>query len=347
MRVFLIALLGCGGAIGPASIGKAGAPAAGTQTTRSGEPATLDVRAPVDIIAVLSQPALEASWITTGPAQLVLGGTSLQPRTIGEVLEVDLLEERGRDVRVGVRLDGIRFAIWTARSRLLSVIAHDQHVHAAAGSDVQTGDRSPEVLLHAGARVVRLAREREWTRVRYQGALEVDGWVPSDALMLRGPAGRVARKYPSGARPWLVVQGTQIRSEPRWGSRVLALVAYSSVIDGGKEVADTWYEAHYEDADVRVDGFASRTDPPGAVHRPRTPESVASAPAPDTLPGGTCLYVDGQPVGVVVGQAAGTLAPASRPGWFTVTVDTPWDAVELEVRGSLATDLETCASSSP
>lgn len=310
-----------------------------------GEP--LEVREPVDVIAVLSQPALESSWITSGPAQLVLGGTSLQPRAIGEVLEVDLLEERGRDVRVGVRLDGIRFAIWTSRSRLLSVIAHDQHVHAAPGSDGASGDRAAEVVLHAGARVVRLARERGWTRIRYQGSLQVEGWVPTDALILRGPAGRVAHKIPSGGTPVLVVAGTHIRSEPRWASRSLALVAYSSVIDSGKQLDDGWFEAHYEDADVRADGFASRRDPPGAVHRARADEPVARPPAPDTLPGRTCLYVDEQPVGVVVGQAAGILAPASRPGWFTFTVDTPWDAIELEVHGALATDLDTCTSSSP
>lgn len=344
MRVFLIALVGCGGAVGPtSSTGPAVAPAR-AQTQRV---ATLEVREPVDVIAVLSQPALESSWITSGPAQLVLGGTSLQPRAMGEVLEVDLLEERGRDVRVGVRLDGVRFAIWTSRSRLLSVIAHDQHVHAAPGSDGASGERAAEVVLHAGARVVRLARERGWMRIRYQGALQVEGWVPGDALILRGPAGRVAHRVPSRGTPVLVIAGTHIRSEPRWASRSLALVAFSSVIDSGKQLDDGWFEAHYEDADVRADGFASRRDPPGALHRSRDPEPAARPPAPDTLPGGTCLYADQQPVGVVVGQAAGTLAPAARPGWFTFTVDTPWDAIELEVHGPLATDLETCTSSLP
>jgi hypothetical protein len=346
MRVFLIALVACSAA--PRAPATAPAPVTTiVQEPRAGEPATLDMRAPVDVIAVLSQPALEASWISLGPAQLVLGGTSLQPLDPGRVLEIDLLEERGSDVRVGVRLEGIRFAIWTSRARLLSVIAHDQHVHAAAGRDITVGDDPTEVVLHAGARVTRLARQGDWTRIRYQGALEVEGWVPTDVLITRGPAGRVARRYPTGRKPLLVVTGANIRSEPRTGSRSLALVTYSSVIDIVKLLEDSWYEVLYQDADLRAHGFTSRRDPPGVVHRRRDVEAVPKVSAPDTIPGGTCLFVNGEPIGVVVGQATGTLSPSQRPGWSTFTVDTPWDTIELEVRGTIASALDTCASSVP
>src|SRR5689334_11938776 len=110
MRAFLIALCACGG--GAATI---------SSPTKTAVPKTkprVETRAPVDVIDVLAQPVAESSWIAPGPAQLVLGGASVQALDGTPRLEVTVLEEQGNDIRVGVRLDQARFALWMSRSRL-------------------------------------------------------------------------------------------------------------------------------------------------------------------------------------------------------------------------------------
>jgi hypothetical protein len=202
-------------------------------------------------------------------------------------------------------------------------------------------------VLHAGARVMPIERGREQTRIRYVGAVEVDGWVPTAALASRGTPGRIVRRRHTGQKPLLVTPGANIRAEPRVGAAVLALVTYSTTIGIVKALADGWYEVSFDDHDVHVHGFVSRMDPPGAVHSRRSSEIVARPAAPDRVGGGVCLHAGDEIIGVVHGAAYGTLAPSMRPGWFTFTADTPWDTIDFDVRGTTPTDLESCASATP
>jgi hypothetical protein len=309
-------------------------------------PVRIEGAPPVDLVAVLDAPQIETSWVRTGPAQLVLGGTSLQPLDDEKVLEVDLLEERGGEVRIGVRHEGVRFAIWTSRKTLQAALATEQRI-AVPGVAAFVVDAAPELVLRAGARVMTLEHGREHTRVRYVGVLEVEGMVPTAALATRGAPGRIVRRTLKGQRPLLVTPGANIRAEPRWGAPVLARVTYSTTIGIVKALDDGWYEVSFDDHDVRVHGFVSRKDPPGAVHAKRSAEVLARPAAPNRVPGGVCLYASGEVVGLVHGAAFGSLVPQERPGWFTFTVDTPWDTIDFDVRGATENDLAPCASSSP
>src|SRR6187401_1979003 len=97
MRVFLIALCACvSAATSP------GLPS--TPTTPAAKPTPV-AHVPVDVIASLAKPHDASAWISPGPAQLVLGGAPLQALEGAPRLEVDVLEEQGNDVRVGVRLE--------------------------------------------------------------------------------------------------------------------------------------------------------------------------------------------------------------------------------------------------
>lgn len=344
MRVFLIALtVACGA-------GPHVAPAPAREVPRAQVKPPPPAREPVDAIATLAQPQLESSWVVAGPAQLVPGGMTLEPIDDTQPLEVDLLDERGSEVRVGVRLERVRFAVWMARTRVLGVVAREQQIsfhptreHVALDSPLR---------LRAGARVAPLAHKHGWTQVRYAGVLEIEGWIPDEAVVDRGPAGRkVARRPAPHARPRMFVRGTAIRAEPRSLTRVLAVVRHSSFVDVLRILDDDWLEVSYEDGDVYVHGFASKREPPLALPRSRDSEpimaSVAESAEHTTVAAGTCLFAEGEPVGLVVSDAPAVLERASRVGLFTVTLDTPWGPVAFEARGTLETELATCETASP
>lgn len=309
---------------------------------RTDRPVASDGPPPVDIIAVLEAPQVDTAWVTTAPAQLALGGTSLQPLDDSRILEVDLLEERGSEIRIGVRHGFVRFAIWTSRSNLHAVLASEQRMTTAF-----TTPNTFEVVLSKGARVTPLDTGRERTRVRYTGAFEVEGTVPTSALTTRGPSRRSVRRLAGGQKPLLVTPGANIRSEPRVGSSVLALAAYSTTMGIVKPLDNGWYEVNYVDDDVRVHGFVSRQDPPGAVQPRRTTGFAAKTVGPNRIAGGTCLYASGEVVGLAAGSISGSLVPSTRPGWFTFTVETPWDMIDFEVHGPTENDLDRCGSVSP
>jgi uncharacterized protein YgiM (DUF1202 family) len=148
-------------------------------------------------------------------------------------------------------------------------------------------------------------------------------------------------------KPLLVTPGTNIRTEPRTSSNLLGLVTYSTTLGIVKALDDGWYEISYDDDEVRVHGFVSRQDPPGLAHPRRTTGFVAKALGPSHIASGTCLYANGEVVGLTATVVAGTLVPSARSGWFTFTVDTPWDTIDFDVQGPTENDLVSCGSVSP
>jgi hypothetical protein len=302
----------------------------------------LPARGPIEIIATLSTDPKTTGWLVPGPAQLELGGSSVQATAGAPTLQVDLLEQQGNDARVGVRLDNVRFAVWTSRARLLSVLARDVRIEGDFG-----GSNGSEVVLRTGVQVRRLAHEESRTKIRYVGAVEVEGWVPDDALTDRGDASRrKGARIPTGRKAVMVTPGTVIRTEPRWIGKQLAVANQSYFLDMVKQLDDGWYEVDYEDSDVRVHGFASTRDPPGRTHRRPPPEPHPPQLSPNaTLPDHTCLYLDEEAIGFVVGGKPALVEKGTRANWMLVTIDTtPWGPLQFEARGPDESTLETCGT---
>lgn len=335
MRVFLIALCACGAADKPVS-----------PTPISAQPTPkkrVAARPPIDVIDVLAKPAAESSWIVPGPAQLALGAVSVQALDGAAQLEVTVLEEQGNDVRVGVRLDHARFALWMARSRLLGVIVRDQRV-IERGAFVPVGADPMQAILHDGALVQRLAKQDGQTEVRYVGELEVQGWVPTEVLADREPAGRQKHgRIPTGRRPLMVMPGSIVRAEPQWSGAQLAVLNLAFV-DLIRNVDDAWSEISYEDDDVSVHGYISKQDPPGRVHRRKQAELTVPPTPNATARDHTCLYVGGEPVGFIVGDEPVVLDATGRVGWFTLTIDTPWGPIAFDAKGVTEAELGTCGT---
>jgi hypothetical protein len=334
MRVFLVALAACGSAATNA-VRPEPAPTPSTKP-RVWEPA------PIEVVDALTGPVDHASWVVPGPAQLVLGGASLQANEGAPRLEVSVVEQQGSDVRVGVRLGHARFAIWMARSRLLSIVSRDQRI-SILGAPIAVGTAPIQVVLRAGAQVQRLARKDGTTRVRYVGALEIEGWLPDDALSDRGAAGRHQHgRIPSGRRPLMLMSGSVIRAEPKWTAAPLAVTNQGYVLDEVKQVDDAWSEVSYEDSDVVVHGYVSKRDPPSRTHRAKVPEPSAPLATNATAAGGTCLYAAGEEVGFLVGDQPVIVEKTARVGWFALTIDTPWGPIAFDAKGPTETELMTC-----
>jgi hypothetical protein len=301
-------------------------------------------RAPIDAVAVLAQPRVEAGWVVPGPAQLVLGGTSLQAID-DKPLEIDVLDERGSDVRVGVRLDHVRFALWTARSRLMGVLGREVHISASPMGEVI--NEAASATLRTGAHVHRLSRKDGYTKVRFIGSLEVEGWVPDDAFGDRGAAGRVTGLRGVQRKPIVIPLGGIIRTEPNVHARVLALAHYSMFVDNVEAIDDRWLRVAYSDNDVTVRGYYQQRSSPGATHPAKEPELGAAVVPNTTVPAQTCLYASDEAVGFVVGDRAALVEPSPRIGWFTVTLETPWGPIAFEARGPTESTLVTCGTTTP
>jgi hypothetical protein len=328
MRVFLIALCACGGHAASTPATTASPTVAAKQRAES--------RPPVDVIAVLTQPLAESSWILPGPAQLVLGGATVQADGAAR-LEVSVLEEQGNDVRVGVRLDHARFALWMGRNRLLAIVAHDQRINPMHATNAM------QVVLHAGAQVQRLARKDGKTQVRYIGAVEAEGWIPDAALTDRAPAGRaVTGRIPSGRKSLMLTPGAVIRVEPKWAAQQLAVMNQGYFVDEIQAIDQAWSEISYEDGDVAVHGYVSKRDPPGRTHRRQAAEHTPGLVPNATVSDGTCLVVGGEEVGFVVGTQPAVVDKTARPGWFMLSIDTPWGPIAFEAKGATETELAKC-----
>jgi hypothetical protein len=257
---------------------------------------------------------------------------------------VGVLERHGGELRIGVWLEHIRFALWTDRQWLLGIVTRRTRVRGDVPEfvDYAAGDPA-EVELEPGAAVRRLGHKDGETRVRYLGDVEVDGWVPDEALADRAPARdffRLPIMHSLSAAP-----GSVIRSEPKWASRELAVMAYGFFVDELKTIDADWAEVVYADSDVRVHGFYSRNLPPDRVHRPAAPEHPPTPVTPNAVaPSGTCVYAraGGDAVGFIVGDRDVDLEPGAD-GWSTLATDTPWGPIVFAAHGVSANDLAACA----
>jgi hypothetical protein len=333
MRAFLIAGFLAPAACGSTTTGPATAPTAIRKPR-------IEPRDPVDVIAALAQPLAESSWIVPGPAQLVLGQGTLQAHEGAPRLEVSVLEEQGSDVRVGVRLEHARFALWMSRAQLLSIVARDQRVMSIGA---RPASDTMYVMLHRGAQVERLAHKGSTTRVRYLGAFEVDGWLPNDAISDRAEAGtRKTGRIPTGRRPLMLRPGTIVRAEPTWAGPQLAVMSQGYFVDQVKELEDGWSEVSYDDGDLSLRGYVSRRDPPGRLHKRAASDPIAALTTNATARDATCLYSGSEMVGFLVGDRAVMLESTSRPGWYALTIDSPWSAITFDAKGPTETELAKC-----
>lgn len=335
MRVFLIALCACGAA--------STSPVPSTPAPALKPTHRVSTRPPIDVIDALAQPLAESSWIVPGAAQLELGGDALQAIEDAPRLEVSVLEEQGSDIRVGIRLDHARFALWMPRARLLAIIARDQRV-TIPGVPLAFGDAPMEVVLHGGAQVERLAHDHGTTRIRYIGALEVEGWVPDDALTDRAPVGnRRLGRIPTGKKPLMLIPGAVIRAEPKWAGAQLAVLGQGYFVDELKQIDEAWSEIGYADGDVEVHGYVSKRDPPARTHRRRVVEASMPATPNATVADGTCLFIAGDEVGFIVGDRELVVTKTDRVGWFSVTIDSPWGPLGFDAKGATVSELAKCS----
>jgi hypothetical protein len=301
-------------------------------------------RTPVDPIAALAaDDTAELSWVVPGPMRLELGGTMIAAGGSGRPIEVAPIDQQGNLARLAVRLEHARFSVWIDRSHLLSVLTRDQRIDVlgvpAVGSDV-------EVVLHAGAIVRRLAHRPRYTRVRYLGALQVEGWVPDSVLSDRGHPHDGTGRIPTGRKTLMVVPGAVIRTEPRWAGSELAIMANGYFLDTIRELDDAWTEVSYQDGDVTVHGFVSKRDPPGRIHHWHDADGTPTTTPNTTVASGTCLYArsGGDAIGYIVGNRPVDLDDTGG-GWWALTVDTPWGPLGFAARGASKTELFACAPS--
>lgn len=337
-RFAIVCLVGCGGA--------ATAPAPHAPAPHLVHAHDVD-RAPVDpIAALLPSDDAETSSVLPGPIELELGGAAVEPVGPGGPIEVTIIDEQGNLVRVAAKLDHVRFSVWTERARLLAVLARDQRIEQRDYAPPQIGS-DIEVALRAGARVKKLAHKEHQTQIRYLGALQVEGWVPDDALADRARSRDPIGRIPTGRKTLMVIPGAVIRTEPQWSGHELAIVANGYFLDTVHELDEAWTEVSYEDGEVVVHGYVSKRDPPGRVHRWHDHDS-SQAPVtvtPNaTAASGTCLYSrpSGESIGYIVGNRPVQLDDAGN-GWWTLTVDTPWGPVGFSAQGPMKTELVACA----
>lgn len=301
----------------------------------------------LDPIAVLASPPDTRSWIVPGVAQLELGAPTVKAPSGAAELEVTLLEEQQAMVRVAVHLDRLAFALWTERARLLGITTRDQLVTARPGGEYVPYAADPVAAqLHVGAHVRVLGHKEHWAEIRYLGALEIDGWIPDEALAFRtARTGGYRGRVPTG-RMWLtLLPGAVIRSEAQWSARELAVIAYGYTVDKIAEVDNAWSEVGYEDGDVRVHGYVSTQAPPGRAHKPPEADTAPTQiAATATIPAGTCLYASehGEAIGFVTAASPAELVASSHPGWYAAAFDTPWGPLAFAVQGPTDQELATC-----
>jgi hypothetical protein len=338
MRALVIAVLAACGSVPAPSAPRPGVrPADAIRSKSAGD------RPLVDPIAALAT-SETVSRLAPGSAQLALDATPIDGPGPAKPIEVSLIDHQGSRVRVAIRLEHARFALWTERARLFGVLQRDERVSAYPGRGGMPGDK--QVMLRHGAAVKRLAHKDGWTQIRYEGALEVSGWLPDVVLGDAAPAHDQIGRIPSGGRTLMVTPGAVIRAEPKWTARELAVMANGYFLDNVKDVDAAWAEVVYQDGDLLITGYVSRRDPPGRIHGKRVDPALAPAPiTPNTkVASGTCLYAraDGDSIGYLVGDQEVELVAGDR-AWWSLSIDTPWGPIAFAARGADATALQPCA----
>jgi hypothetical protein len=331
-----VALLtwGCGGAAPTAPTSSRGVAAPSGAVTELGgavDPAPF-LRVP--------PPAAPRTWLVPRSAALDLGsagapseatsGDSLEP------IEALVVESAATQMRVAVQTDVLRLVVWVPRGELFGVLTRDVSLgfaRTAAPAREPSGEPSVAAILRRGAQVQVLERGAERSRVRYLGAVELDTWVPSDALSDRSTAPRPEGAEPSGPQLLHALPGLAIRAEPRWGGELLAVVARVYFVTDVRQLDAAWHVVRYADAAVTVQGFASPRDPPMRF-RPAATAPLSKLVADTSLPPGTCLYADerGAVVGMVAAAAPAATEGELREGWWTVALDTPWGVMRFAAR---------------
>ena len=347
-QVLLVVVASCGGAPASTRATTAVAPPA----TPVGDKPIIDEDVPAqDALAALGKDPDLVAWIVPKTGQLEPGGPQLTVPEGAAPVQIAIVEKHGNDVRAGVWLEHVRFALWTDKQWLLATLTHDTRVSSGRGGDfVDYAQSEPvEAVLRAGSHVRRIAHKDKSTQVRYIGALEIDGWVPDDVLAMRAPPSETFGRIPNGRRTLNLMPGTIIYAEPRWGSRELAVTANGYFVDEIKELDDAWVEVGYADGDVVVHGYYGKHEPPGRTHRPRADENPPPPTTPNQLvPGGTCLYAKdrGEPIGFIAGDASVDVEDG-RDGWYALTTDTPWGPITFAVQGPTKQDLVACGPTPP
>ena len=343
MRIIACVLvIGCGAAPAPLAPERD----LEVQPTKREAEALPDPVAPIDPMLGLAPPTSDqaVSWVSPGQARLEIAAVPIETAPANAPpIAVSILDAQGSLVRLAVRLEHARFSLWMDRAHLYGVITREQRVR------VGTSPRDAQPTLYAGARVKRLARKDGFTHVRYVGALEIEGWVPSDAVGERGMS-RTGGRIPTGRKTLTLLPGSIIRAAPNWNGAQLALAANSYFVDAIRDVDAKWTEVQYADGDVSVRGFYQRFSPPGRTHRERVDPDSAPVPiAPNArVTAGTCLYAraSGEPIGYIVGDRDVAL-DATTNGWWTLAIDTPWGPITFAARGPTVADLERCQPIAP
>lgn len=298
---------------------------------------------PVDAILGLvpPDPDAEISWIAPGPARIEIAASPIETASPNAPpVPGTLIDAQGKLVRVAIRLEHARFSLWMDRTRMFGVIKHEQRLRVGVGAM----PNDPQPVLSRGARVTRLARKDGATLVRYVGALEVEGWVPDEAVSDRGPARQNVGRIPSGTKTLTLLPGSVIRAKPEWSAPQIALAANNYFVDLVKDVDAKWTEIAYRDGDLEVHGFYQRFSPPGRTHRLRDDDAPVPIAPNAKVASGTCLYArtGGDAVGYIVGDRDVAL-DARTNGWWSLAIDTPWGPIEFTARGATAQELEVCA----
>ncbi|MEJ7603940.1 MAG: SH3 domain-containing protein [Kofleriaceae bacterium] len=322
-------------------------PRAPTSPVAPAQARDLPLRAPVDPIAPLAPADRDpVSWLVPGRIQLEPGGAPIEGPTGNRPLEVGVIDERGRLVRVAIRLDHARFSVWTEQSHLLAVVTQLQLVRPVPGGG--GGPSEMTVTLRPGVKVQRLARKTTWTQVRFIGPLSLEGWIPEASLGQQWPRDQLRRggRMASPRKTLMLSPGAVIRTEPKWTGRQLAVMSTGYFVETVAERGDGWFEVIYRDGELEVHGFVSKRDPPGRAHRFTDPDvPLPKITANVKLPSGTCLHAraGGDPVGYLVGDVAVELAQGSKLGWWDVAIDTPWGPITFAAGGPDVQSLASCA----
>ncbi|MFT3696009.1 MAG: hypothetical protein QM831_22925 [Kofleriaceae bacterium] len=350
MRVFLlgICLSACGGAAVETKTSPTEIAPKKTAQTRAANPAAIDV------ITALSTPEkFPQSFIVPGAASLELDGTPIQAPPAQPELQGVIVDEQTDSVRVAMHVDGLAYALWTERARLLGIVKHQGRITQRRGELYDRALDEPFAELNQGARVRMLKRDKEWEQVRYLGSLELDGWIRYDDLVDRSTDVIVQHgRWPTGLPTITATPGTIIRTEPKWAGdqNQLGIMANGYFLDHVKDIDDVWIEVVYEDSDIKVRGFVSKQDPPGHVHKPHEAETPPAKIQPTgQIAANTCLYAkpNGEAIGFAMTSKDAELSSGRSPGWYTVTVDSPWGPLTFHAHGTSEHSLDTCGPSHP